>query len=484
MSQPSISPSAALFDFTPFEGQSDEHVALIKRFAAALPFRSAVVDELVLDGQFHRRPLRPEDFEFLKFRKPVRTHNVSRLPSLASNRTLLSIYELDIARPPLQTGDAQSDDRSRHFGAYHADEVRVLGAQIAPFLEGYAFDYLSRDTDSATQGDAAAARLTRLIGDELAFWEDNFARLVRNDYLADGLRFIAVQRWALLPSKRHALARAAASGFFDVLPAALHPTLALDHASENLLERVAEAAQITREQHSYWQFYLPTSLAKCNLLYALGRRPDRAFGLIGAAFAAQAEQLAFVAALTRACAHLTRGGAAPDAGADRQRELARRFADTLRELETHYGVAAREQCMQGFAAAERLCERARWDLGEQLRWLSAIERFCEFARRISTRIYAEFPDIDRETFVEPHEMCSTTHVHNDHRLVTIEAGEMLFWGNVGMQLKMNEGDMVLIPDGRLHGSTVVSGECTYHQPIIPDPWVEALMAELDAPVAA
>lgn len=136
--------------------------------------------------------------------------------------------------------------------------------------------------------------------------------------------------------------------------------------------------------------------------------------------------------------------------------------------------------MQGVVAGERLAERARWDLGEQLRWLSAIRRYVELAQGISTRIDAECPDIDRETFVEPHEMCSTTHVHNNHRLVTIQEGDMLFWGNVGMQLDMHQGDMVLIPDGRLHGSTVTSAECTYHQPIIPDDWVAALIAELDA----
>ncbi|MEK6297165.1 MAG: peptide synthetase, partial [Paraburkholderia tropica] len=66
----------------------------------------------------------------------------------------------------------------------------------------------------------------------------------------------------------------------------------------------------------------------------------------------------------------------------------------------------------------------------------------------------------------------------------IQEGEMLFWGNLGMQLQMFEGDMVLIPDGRLHGSTVTSSECTYHQPIIPDDWVQALMLELEAPDAA
>ena len=79
----------ALFDFEPFAGRSEAFVALIRQFAAAHPFRSATVDELLLDDDYHRRPLRPEDFEFLKFMKPVRADNVSRLPSLASNRTLL-----------------------------------------------------------------------------------------------------------------------------------------------------------------------------------------------------------------------------------------------------------------------------------------------------------------------------------------------------------------------------------------------------------
>ncbi|SAL01906.1 hypothetical protein AWB80_08235 [Caballeronia pedi] len=166
--------------------------------------------------------------------------------------------------------------------------------------------------------------------------------------------------------------------------------------------------------------------------------------------------------------------------AARRADLTARFTRAFGELAQRYGNAALAQGVQGVVAGERIAERARWDLGEQLRWLSSIRRYVEFAHRISARIDAECPGIDRETFVEPLEMCSTTHVHNDHRLVTIQEGDMLFWGNVGMQLEMHQGDMVLIPDGRLHGSTVTSPECTYHQPIIPDDWVEALVAELDA----
>jgi hypothetical protein len=469
-----------IFDFSPFVGHSERYVALIKQFAAAQPFRSATVDELLLDDDFHRRPLRPEDFEFLKFMKPVREHNVSRLPALASGRTLMSIYELDLARPPL-SGEPADWQR---FTDFYSEDTRELGAQIAPFLEAYAFEYLTKDVDTSEDVGAASARITRIVDEEFAFWSATFERLMRNDYLEEGLRFIMVQRWALAVSKRRALARAGASGFFDMLPPDERPSLHRETPDDALFERVASASGVTRRQHAYWQFYLPTSTAKCNLLYALARRPDRAFGLIGAAFAAEAEWLAFGLALERACAHLQPAGRNHTDTESLKSALEQRCSRALRRVADNFGAAARGQYVQGIVAGERLAGRARWDLGEQLRWLASIREYVAFAHRISARIDAECPGIDRETFVEPHEMCSTTHVHNDHRLVTIEEGDMLFWGNVGMQHAMHKGDMVLIPDGRLHGSTVVSNECTYHQPIIPDAWIEALVAELDEPMTA
>ncbi|WP_322007507.1 cupin domain-containing protein [Paraburkholderia tropica] len=470
----------ALFDFGDFAGQSEAYVALIKQFAAAQAFRSATVDELVLDDDFHRRPLRPEDFEFLKFMKPVRSDNVSRLPSLASNRTLLSIYELDVTRAPRS---ADAADWAR-FTDFYRDDVRTLGAQLTPFLEAYAFSYLGDQAAGDERDDFVTQGLAQLVDSETRFWGETFARLMRNDYLEEGLRFIAIQRWALAPSRRHALGRAAAGGRFDGLPDDARPSVDVIDQDRELIEKVAQHVGVTRQQHAYWQFYLPTSMAKTNLLLALARRPDRAVALAGAAFAAEAEWLAFMGALERACAHLRGPQRAGSEIAARSAELEARASRAVRAIGERFGAAARAQFIKGFAAGDHLAERARWDLGEQLKWLSAIPRFCDFARRISARIDVECPDIDRETFIEPHEMCSTTHVHNDHRLVTIQEGEMLFWGNLGMQLQMFEGDMVLIPDGRLHGSTVTSSECTYHQPIIPDDWVQALMLELEAPDAA
>jgi hypothetical protein len=61
---------------------------------------------------------------------------------------------------------------------------------------------------------------------------------------------------------------------------------------------------------------------------------------------------------------------------------------------------------------------------------------------------------------------------------------MVFWGNLGMTLELDPGEMVLVPQGRLHGSSVLSPECVYHQPIIPDVWVDELVSEKGMRIAS
>jgi hypothetical protein len=461
-----------LFEFAPYLEDRESTLALVKRFAQADAYRSAVVEELELDEDFHRRPLRPEDLEFLQFRRPVTARTVSRLPALAANRLLLSINELDVARFP-KDGDAAA---WRKFQAFHDPQMRVLGARIRPFLENFAFDYLAAPLPS--QGDPAArcrARLARLAGEESRFWDDMLAHIAERRYLQPGLSFIAIQRWSLEPARITALDRAAAMGVFDALPPDGIPGWVPSDRQQGVMTTLADLCGVNRAAHTYWQFYLPTSLAKCNLLYALASGPERALAAYGAAFAAETEAAALAAAIETACPHLAAASArGQDSAGAALLDTQDRCDRALAAVRHKFGQAGLVQFESGMIAWDIAAAAARWDMGEQLRWLSAIDDYCDYAHRIDERIQRECPEIDRETFVEPREMCSTTHVHNDHRLVVIESGDMVFWGNVGMRLNMTVGDMVLIPDGRLHGSTVVSPECTYHQPIIPDEW----MAEL------
>ncbi len=461
--------TSALFDFSSFIGNSNRYVQMLTEFAAGSPFRSATVDELVLDDDFCRRALRREDLTFLKFTDPIRDGTVSRLPSLASQRFLSSLYELTSAASPHETGLGQS----RALAEFASQKNRQYAAQLIPFLESFAFDYLgnciSREESALTDSNC----LRQIYMDEYHFWRRLLGQLKEKNYLREGLSFIFIQRWSLAPSVRRVLMDARQKGRLDGLEGAGEPRLETFLLEDAAMGRMATTLSVGRLQHSYWQFYLGTSLSKSNFLWALSRR-ERPFALRAALYAAQAEWLAFVAAIGRYGQEYFGGRDIVLGGAEPYLDLLRSFEAALTQAAERDPGAVCEMG-QGLAAAGKLADRARWDLNEQLKWLSAIDRYCGYARRISERIERECPGIDRETFVEPREMCSTTHVHDDHRLVTIQAGAMHFWGNLGMRLQMDAGDMVLIPEGRLHGSTVVSAECTYHQPIIPDAWVRELL---------
>jgi|GEM_PF-844837 len=471
--------STALFDFSPFHAQRDQAVESIRAFLAHDAFRSAVVEELELDEDFYRRPLRPEDLAILPFSEPIRAENVNCLAALASNRMMLSINELGVARLPRAR---RGGDEFERFGEFYSDRNQVHAAMVRPFLENFAFGYAGGEARAEESAADYQGRLEALQTEEARFWQSTFQHLVAKDYLQEGLGFILIQRWCLAPTQRVALGRAAASGYFEGLELMDQPRL--DASDDQTLAALAESLGVNRRAHSYWQFYLATSLAQTNLLGSLASRPDRALALWGAAFAAEAAWLEFSAGVEGACPHLLGQSGAEKNRRESRKALSERFGRVLSNVEGRFGRQGLHQFGLGLGAAQKLAARARWDLGEQLRWLSAVEQYCELARKVDARVQVECPNIDRETFVEPREMCSTTHVHNDHRLVVIESGDMVFWGNRGMQLKMKVGDMVLIPQGRLHGSTVVSDECTYHQPIIPDDWVRALTRELETEAPA
>jgi hypothetical protein len=466
-----------LFDFDRFAAAIDQNRELVRQFAAHDAFRSAMVEELELDEDFYRRPLRPEDLSFIKFTERVSADTVARLPFLATQRMLLCINELQITRLPRDNSAKSFDEFARFYG----DDSQVLGARIRPFLENFAFDFLCRDGDSLGDTGSLVARLDELLQAETTFGVEAFDRLARAGYLDDGLRFSLVQKWSLFPSKRVAIAKAAALGYFDAVAPSDWPRLSGDDPTARVAAQIAARCDITKREHSYWQFYLSTSLAECNLLHALASRPDRALALCGAAFAAEAQWMAFGAAL----AHTQVPGSAMSAeSAAVKAGLLARFERALAAIAERFGARGVQEVGKGLAAVSALAASARDNLGDQLRWLASVDKYRDIAQTISARIAVECPDIDRETFVEPREMCSTTHVHDDHRLVVIESGNMVFWGNLGMTLRLAPGEMVLVPEGRLHGSTIESDECTYHQPIIPDAWVRPLIDGLEPTIGA
>ncbi len=178
--------STSLFDFQTESLHYDETVGSIREFASHAAFRSAMVNELVLDEDFYRRPVRPEDLSFIDFRTPATADTVTRLPFLAAQRLLMSINELKIARLPRDSDTAESSEFSEFYGSRN----QILGASIRPFLEAFSFDFLDRDGAVAGTAAEMTAHLGRIVQTEAARWGRIIASLAEADYLEEGLRFI------------------------------------------------------------------------------------------------------------------------------------------------------------------------------------------------------------------------------------------------------------------------------------------------------
>src|SRR5438309_11838040 len=141
-------------------------IGLLRSYVANPIYRSARFEELVIDDNPYRRPVRPEDFEWLGFGKPLTRDNSSRLSGLLGNRVLLNIY--DSGRPLLPA--QMTSEKWRDFDMFYSAENRARGEAVRPFLEHHLFDYISQeaghDLDARIEGPAAAVELLHDIADE------------------------------------------------------------------------------------------------------------------------------------------------------------------------------------------------------------------------------------------------------------------------------------------------------------------------------
>ena len=418
----------------------------ISKLSGGYCFRSAFAHELTSDTDFFRRPLRPEDVDLIDFARPLTSDGIDALQSLMSQRLLLSVNEGEEARPPVNSSPAALKD----WRSFYDPGLRGLGRRVREDLEGISFHFL----EEASQGPAWHERFADWERDSDPFWKDLIDSLAVAKYLEQGSAYLLIQAvplWKGVVEREAGLAREVAAAW-SAAPFA---------ATEMALEAHLRELGLGTGRHCYWQFYLPGWLAIVNLLHRLGRSPVTVCEYAGARLVIEEDRLGLRLAL----------GLHGEAGAAvARRELIEQGRAIMSSLEAGLGAEAPSRAADGAGRMSHLLELARRSLKTQLAWLSGLSSAARIAAQISAKIERDAPGIDRDRFVEPREMCSTTHVHDEHRLVVIERGEMVFWGNVGMRHEMRPGDMILVPKGRLHGSTVLSQSCAYHQPIIPEDW--------------
>ncbi|MET8661492.1 hypothetical protein ACFYXN_02195 [Streptomyces griseus] len=454
----------------PHEAQDPN--AILKAFAANRAFRAAEWDELTTEGNPYRRPVRPDDLAWLDYSRPLAPADVLKLSGLLGHRMLRNVYDLDaLYLPPKEVAAVTSDHE-----AFYSQRNRELSALAKPILEQHLFGFLDGERTPLPRPTRAAVE-SHVVG----YFEERRGRrnqgldaVLKTGDKREAATFLLLQLSAFTPAMNTAIGRAAL-GEYDLAHDALRPML-LDQysswvAAAPAYGRLLDGAGLKTAAAAYWQLYLSSSLARGNHLHHLSVNREHLFAFLGALMhmkidaALHREQLRTVldTCLETDTGYFENGYEVTEAG------LLTRVDQLLAPLIDRYGEqAVVEGFHRGFADASWYADLWERDLTDQVSWADRIPDYQDKAHTIDKYLHDEGIEIDLDTFVESSEETSTTHVHDEHRLVVIEAGQMHFWNNVTHKIELKQGDKLLIPVSRLHGSTVLSGECTYHQPIIGD----------------
>jgi hypothetical protein len=456
----------------------DDPNDVVKAFAANSAFRAAEWEELTTEGDPYRRPVRPDDLAWLDYAKPMPVEKALRLSALLGHRMLRNIYDADLLYLPPADSDAARADRS----AFYCDANRVLSALAKPVLERHLFTLLDGQRPEPARPE---------LGTVIAAAQEYLGRRTENpgaafDAVSDtkgkkeATTFLMVQLTAILPAMHAATGRMALGeyglahpGLREILLNAYHRWEADSAYYTDLLA----GAELRPATAAYWQLYLSTSLARGNYLHYLATNREHAFAFLGAFVQQQIDRATTAQRYTEVFTEGLGGSTRYFHGiGELTPESVRELVTTLlRPLVDKFGDRVLRDFHRGFSDAVWLAELWDTDLATQVGWADKIEEYQQHAVTVDRYLTDNNITVDLDTFVESNEETSTTHVHDEHRLVMIEVGQMHFWNNVTHKIELNQGDKLLIPVSRLHGSTVLSGECTYHQPIIPDEMLRELI---------
>jgi mannose-6-phosphate isomerase-like protein (cupin superfamily) len=430
-------------------------------------FRAARYEERVLDDNPYRRPVRPDDIGLVDFSTPLSRADFAQLSGLMGHRMLLNIYDAGKLLLPRQA----TAEKWRDYEQFYAERSRFLGDLIRPYLGAHLFGFVRSEArrPEARTATEATARAREIAADRHR-QADELREVVMSSPSRDGvIDMLAIQAVAtslntgIQPTS--ALRGLVGAGGLAQLPGALSAAA----GSDLLLRRVADSNGIKYEPHSYYQYYLPSTLALMNYVNGAAHDPGQVFAFAGALVAQSAEAYALQEALEPALtARLSGVGSEPGAlpvpvSGDHEARSPESVADLVERVAGEFGLREFSRGLEEYAV---LLDVHHDDRMRQFTWISAMPAHAEKARRLQAAITEHGIKVDLDTFVESCEECSTTHVHDEDRLLVIESGEMEFWNCFGMRHRLRPGDMSFIPKHRLHGSVVLTGECVYHQPVI------------------
>ena len=449
-------------DMIPLDIDAENFSEYARLYAANPLYRAATFDERVIEDNPYRRPVRPDDLEWIDYRTPVTRANAQELSSLIGHRMLLNIFDTSRVLLPVRF----TDERREEHRLFYSERNVLLGAAVRPYLEKHVFGFATAEAaERGTDGTAAAVRAG------LAALRDDRERATHA--LAGLVSGSPEPRRAATTVAIQLLAQAL-SGPARPLPGLLlaaggpierTPAIGAAGSLEQALREVLAASGLQSGPHAYYQFYLPSTLGLMNYLSAAAHNPGRVFEYLGALTAHGIHTHALHALLPTLAAAF--GAPSPITVDEAATAALPGWAtDVLAFAVGRWDEAATHDFIQGMQAYAVLLDVHDHDARAQLSWVDSAAACKEKAERLHRAITEHNIAVELDTFDESAHEASTTHVHDEDRLQIIDSGEMEFYTAFEGTHRFGPGDMMFVPKHRLHGSTVLSGHCTYHQPVI------------------
>lgn len=427
-------------------------------------------EEWLMEDNPYRRPVRPQVLRHMDFEQVLGRSEITTYSSLAANRLLLNVYEADLVLLPAH-GLAQHEP---DFRLFYSPELRVHAEMIRPTLERHVFGFLGTEIDvSGTwTKDALAAYFTSLFDAVRSREELPLVRVLRgSSNPRHAALTLLIQLAGDFLSEASAMTRNVL-GKFDQAQSELFKIVIDElgygvHRAKHstMFERTMSSVGLEPEIHTYWQFYLSSSLLLNNYFHFLCKDHAQLFRYLGALFYVET-MFRKICRDVGDCLAQTFGGQADVEYFREHAHIDKHHGEmvlhkVLLPLIDRHGPGIIPDMVRGFEEAKLVGEIADEDFAAQVAWSDNEQVYKALHDRVYANVLASDERPPVQQFVEPRGELSVTHVHDGDELCHIVSGVMRFVTGHDRSVLLHAGEGTVIERQRLHGAIIESEECVY-----------------------
>lgn len=446
----------------------DEINRFIRLYAANRLF--ANTEQWIINDNPYRRPIDQAAVRALDFGQPLTRDKFFNASALAANRMLLNIYESDLIFLPDGDFASKKDD----WALFYSNENKLLGELIRPTLEAHVFGFL--DSEMVISRNWSFEAFRSYLRSLLETHEQSELALVTAILSSAEPKKNAIAYLIQVASDFLTESSATARnvlGKYGTIQSELFKILIDDYGygvhqtkHSTLFENTMESCGLSTHAHSYWQFYLSTSLAVGNYYHYVSRDHGKFFKCIGAIAYAEA----MFAHTCREIARMLRRVFGTSVTAH--------YFDEHGHIDTYHGSMALENLVapaiakygngiighivQGLEEIRLLAEISDEDFLAQIAWSDAMQDYKSLAQPIYQKITRAEINPSRATHTGRRQDSLIMQAYDTDKLCMVESGSMNLVSGHERFIQINAGEGIVIPRHRLNGIAVSSEECLYN----------------------